>query len=106
MTTIMALRWHPTSLLLVLPNERAIKIAGHLAATSKWPMDDLCSLWVTYSSMRHIYGNPTVGRHFSLVRFRCGTMWDNPIDYEALLASLTQVGNLETYFLTRIFGIS
>ena len=29
-------------------------------------------------------------------------MWDDPIDYEALLASQTQVGNPEACFLTRI----
>jgi hypothetical protein len=29
-------------------------------------------------------------------------MWDDPIDYEALLASLTQVSNMEACFLIRI----
>jgi hypothetical protein len=29
-------------------------------------------------------------------------MWDDPIDYEAHLASLTQVGNPEACFLTGI----
>jgi hypothetical protein len=46
--------------------------------------------------------HPTVGRHLALDQFRCGRTWDDPIDYEALLASLTQVGNPEACFLTGI----
>ena len=65
-------------------------------------MDDLCSLWATYSSMCHICGDPTISHRLALDRFRCGRTWDDPIDYEALLASLTQVGNPEACFLTRI----
>jgi hypothetical protein len=37
-----------------------------------------------------------------LDRFRCKRTWDDPIKYEALLASLTQVGNPEACFLTGI----
>jgi len=65
-------------------------------------MDDLCSLRETYSSMRHICDDPTIGQCLALDRFRHGRTWDDPIDYEALLASLTQVGNLEACFLTGI----
>ena len=53
-------------LLMVLPTDMQIEIAGHLAMTSDWPMDDLHSLWATYSSMRHIYGDPTIGQHLAL----------------------------------------
>jgi hypothetical protein len=35
-------------------------------------------------------------------QFRHERTWDDPVDYEALLASLTQVGNLEACFLTGI----
>jgi hypothetical protein len=52
--------------------------------------------------MCRICGNPAIGRHLALDRFRRERTWDDPIDYEALLASLTQVGNLEACFLTRI----
>ena len=62
----MVARQHPMSLLLALPDELAIEITGHLAATIERPMDDLCSLWVTYSSMRGIYGNPAIGRCVAL----------------------------------------
>jgi hypothetical protein len=62
----MAARRHPTSLLLALPNELAIEIAHHLAATMEQPMDDLRSLWVTCSSMRRIYSNPIVHQRVTL----------------------------------------
>ena len=54
------------SQLLALPNRLAIEIANHLTVTSKQPMYDLHSLWVTYSSMRRICGNPTVIQHVAL----------------------------------------
>jgi hypothetical protein len=88
--------------LMALPTELQIVIAGHLTATSEQPMDDLRSLQATCSTMRHICGDPTIGRHLALDWFRCRRMWDDPIDYEALLASLTQVSNLKACFLTRI----
>jgi hypothetical protein len=98
---IMAMKRHPTSLT-TLPTDLAIEIIGHLVVTSEWRMDDLRSLWVTCSSMRRIYSNLAVSWRLSLVRFRCGTTWDDPVDYEALLASLTQLNNLEACFFTRI----
>ena len=54
------------SMLLALPNELAIEIAGHFAVTSERPMDDIRSLRVACSSMRHICGNPTIGRRMAL----------------------------------------
>ena len=83
----MAAKRHPTSLTAV-PTNLAIEITDHLTVTSKWPMDDLHSLWATYLSICRICGNPAVDRRLSLVRFKCGTTWDDPIDYEALLAGL------------------
>ena len=88
--------------LTALPTEVQIEIVDHLATTSEWPMNDLHSLQATCSSMRHIYGDPAVGRCLALDQFRCGRTWDDPIDYEALLASLTHVGNAEACFLTKI----
>ena len=63
---IMAAWRHPTSHLLALPDELAIEIAGHFAVTSERPMDDIRSLRVACSSMRHICGNPTIGRRMAL----------------------------------------
>jgi len=88
--------------LTVLPTDVQIEIAGHLAATLDQPMDDLHSIWATCLSMRWIYGDPTIGRCLALDRFRHGRTWDDLINYEALLDSLTQVSNLEACFLTGI----
>ena len=90
------------SLLQVLPDEMAIEIASHLAATLERPMDDLRSLRAACSSMRHICSNPAVGRRVALHQCRCGLGWDEDGNYYALLSSLTQLGNLEACFLTRI----
>jgi hypothetical protein len=38
---------------------------------------------------------------FNIRDVTCGTMWDDPVDYEALLASLTQLGNPKACFFTR-----
>ena len=46
--------------------------------------------------------NPAIGRRLALDRFRHGRTWDDPIDYEALLASLTQVSNPKACFLIGI----
>ena len=86
--------------LTILPSEMQIVIASHLAMTLERPMDDLHSLQVTYSSMHRIYGDPAIGRCLALDWFRHGRTWDDPVNYEALLSSLTQVGNLEGCFLT------
>ena len=72
MLAIMAVRQHPTSLLLALPDELAIEITGHLAATSERPMDDLHSLRVTYSSMHRICGNPAISQRVALDQCRRG----------------------------------
>ena len=98
----MAVRRHPTSRLLALHDKLAIKIASHLAMTSAWPMDDLRSLWATCSSMHRICGNLAVGWCVALDQCRHGLGWDDVGNYYALLSSLTQLGNLEACFLTRI----
>ena len=87
---------------MALPTDLAIEIIGHLTVTSEQPMDDLCSLQVTCSSMRCICGNPAIGRCFLLVRFRCQTTWEDLDDYDALLASLTRLSILEACFFTGI----
>jgi hypothetical protein len=98
----MVARWHPTSLLLALPGELAIEIASHLTVTLERPMDNLCSLWVTCSSMHRICGNLAIGRRVALDQCRRGLGWDDVSDYYALLSSLTQLDNSEACFLTKI----
>ena len=87
-------------LLMALPTDLAIEIIGHLATTSKQPMDDLRSLWVTCSSMRRICGNPTIGQRVAMHQCKRRLGWDDLGNYYAFLTSLTQLGNPEAYFLT------
>ena len=65
-------------------------------------MDDLRNLRVTCSSMQRIYDNPAIGRCMALNQCRRGLGWDTVSNYYALLASLTQLDNLEACFLTGI----
>ena len=52
--------------------------------------------------MHRICSDPTIGQHLALDWFRHGRTWDDPVNYEALLSSLTQVGNPEASLLTKI----
>jgi hypothetical protein len=53
-------------LLVVLPIEVNIDIAGHLVASSKQAMDDLCSLRATCWEMRCVCNNMMVGQCVAL----------------------------------------
>jgi hypothetical protein len=79
--------------LTALPIEVQIVIAGHLAATSERPMDDLRSLRMTCLSMCRFYGDPTVGRRVALDRFKHRWEWNIHTNYITILANLTQVDN-------------
>jgi hypothetical protein len=48
--------WHQPSSLLGLPQNLHIEIAMRIGVTSEWPLADLCSLRVTFSTMRHVCG--------------------------------------------------
>uniref|UniRef100_K3ZE65 F-box domain-containing protein n=1 Tax=Setaria italica TaxID=4555 RepID=K3ZE65_SETIT len=74
-----------------LPMELVTEIAGHVAATSFQPMDDLGRLRATCRVMHHACGNPSVGRHVALLK-----------TYYALLPLLVRVGNPEACTLTGI----
>ena len=81
MSTIMSL--------MALPTNMQIEIASHLSTTSDQHMDDLHSLLATCSSIYHICGDSTVSRCRALDRVRRGRTGADPINYYALLASLT-----------------
>ena len=86
-----------------LPMEVLIDIAGHVAATSFQPMDDLGRLQATYRVMCRACGDPSVGRRMALLRTYWEYMqWNEPDRYYALLTLLVGVGNPEAYTLTRI----
>jgi hypothetical protein len=89
--------------LTVLPDAFLIVIAGHLAATLERPKDNLRNLQATCSSMRHIYGDRAIGLHVSLDRVSHRIRsWNDLVNYNSLLASLTTLDNSEACFLTRI----
>ena len=52
--------------------------------------------------MHHICGNPTIDWRVALDQCKRRLGWNNVGNYYALLSSLTQLGNLETCFLTGI----
>uniref|UniRef100_K3ZM59 F-box domain-containing protein n=1 Tax=Setaria italica TaxID=4555 RepID=K3ZM59_SETIT len=83
-------------LLIDLPMEVLINIAGHVAATSLQPMDDLHNLRVVYRVMHRACGDPSVGRRVALLRTYWEDMQWNELDrYYILLALLVGVGNPE-----------
>jgi hypothetical protein len=87
----------------MLPIEVQIEITGHLAATSEWPMDDLCSLRVTCWNIHDICGDPAVDRRVVVDQYRRGARPSNDlINYFALLARLTHVDNPKACLLTGI----
>ncbi|RLN43017.1 hypothetical protein C2845_PM01G45860 [Panicum miliaceum] len=94
-----ARRRHRSSLA-ELPIDLAIKIAGRLAATSEWPMDDLCALWATCHRKLRVCGEPEVGQRIALMRFADDMSWDDPVGYATLVGHLTNVGNPEACFIT------
>jgi hypothetical protein len=77
-----------------------IDITGHLVATSKRAMDDLCSLMVTYREMRHMCMNVAVGRRVGLERFAVELQWNERKGYDALLDCLTRTRNIKACFLS------
>ncbi|RLN11258.1 hypothetical protein C2845_PM09G09910 [Panicum miliaceum] len=82
-----------------LPPDVAVKIAGHLAATSERPMDHLRALWVTCCFMRRVCSNPEVGRRISAERLSDDMYLYDPIGYFTLLPHLAQVYNPEACFI-------
>jgi len=83
--------------------EVLIDIAGHVAATSFQPMDDLGRLQATYRVMCRACGDPSVGRCMALLRTYWEDMqWNEPDKYYALLALLVGVGNPVACTLTGI----
>jgi hypothetical protein len=92
-----------SSLLLGLPQDLHIEIAARVSATSEWPLADLRSLRGTCSTMRRVCGHGDVGRHLSIEGIRDEISWVwNPTSYKAFLAMLTDLGNPEACFLSRI----
>ncbi|RLN24110.1 hypothetical protein C2845_PM07G08950 [Panicum miliaceum] len=95
---LMAARQPWLSLMADLPTDVAIQIAGHLAATSEWPMDDLRTLQTTCCSMHLMCRNPEVGRCINVAGLT-DMAWHTPDAYRTFVACLAQLGNLEASFI-------
>ncbi|KAG2570118.1 hypothetical protein PVAP13_7KG024318 [Panicum virgatum] len=101
----MVARQHRPSSLADIPTELAIRIAGHIAATSVRPMEDLRSLRVTCHFMCRVCSDLEVGRLISVERFYRLYRYVIPDGYLTLLPRLAQVGNLEACFVVGMIAV-
>ncbi|CAD6204797.1 unnamed protein product [Miscanthus lutarioriparius] len=85
-------------MLLGLPYEIVIEIAGLVAATSLHPMEDLCSLRGTCLTMRAACMERVIRSHVALEQEE-PMRWFDPNRYLALIDKLATVGNPESYFM-------
>jgi hypothetical protein len=99
-------RRHQSSSLLDLPQDLHIEIAACVGATSERPLVDLRSLRGTCSTMRRVCGHSDVSRRSSIegIRDEISWLWD-PTAYKAFLAMLTDLGNPEACFSSRIKAV-
>ncbi|KAG2571489.1 hypothetical protein PVAP13_7KG378600 [Panicum virgatum] len=88
-----------------LPMEVATQIVGHLTATSVSPMDDLRSLGATCCFPRGVTSDRTVGQRINVRRFAAAMLWRDRAAYAALLADLTDIGNLEACYMTGMMNV-
>ncbi|KAJ1282652.1 hypothetical protein BS78_03G068300 [Paspalum vaginatum] len=91
--------------LLALPHDIVVEIAGHIAASSPQPMEDICSLRATCQATHAACKEGAVGRRVALEREH--TMrWFEHDRYLALVRNLAGAGNPEACFvlgLTLVF---
>ncbi|KAF8738158.1 hypothetical protein HU200_013985 [Digitaria exilis] len=74
------------SLVHALPHDMAVEIAGHVAATSPLPMEDLRSLRASCQAMRAACSNRDVGRRVALEREAAAMRWADHDRYLAVAA--------------------
>jgi hypothetical protein len=99
-------RRHQPSLLLDLPQDLRIEIEARIGATSERTLADLRSLRGTCSTMHCACSHGDVGRRLSIegIRDEISWMWD-PTAYKSFLAMLTDLGNPEDCFFSRIKAV-
>jgi hypothetical protein len=68
-------RHKPSSLLLGLPQDLRIEIATCVGVTAERPLDNLCGLCGTCSTMRRVCGHGDVGRRLSIEGIRDEISW-------------------------------
>ena len=85
-----------------LPMEVAVQIAGHLAAMSVSPMDELRRLQVMCHFLRGVTSDRAVCQRIDVRRFAPTMLWNDRAAYAALLAHLTDIANPEACFITEM----
>ncbi|KAF8662876.1 hypothetical protein HU200_055457 [Digitaria exilis] len=90
------------SLVHALPHDMAVEIAGHVAATSPLPMEDLRSLRASCQAMRAACSNRDVGRRVALEREAAAMRWADHDRYLAVVGILSGAGNPKACFLAGI----
>ena len=100
----MAARRHTPSMQ-DLPTRVVVQIVGHLPMTSFSPMDNLRSLRVTCRFLCSITSDRTVGQLLDVRRFTAAMLWNDRTAYAALLAHLTDIGNPEAFYITRMNNV-
>jgi hypothetical protein len=95
-----------------LSTDMTVEIASRVAAAVANPIEDLGSLWATYSQMRRVCGDIVVGRSIPLLwvllrGIHVGTWnWFYDHKYHAkLIARLASVDNLEAYFYVGMHAV-
>ncbi|KAK3163858.1 hypothetical protein QOZ80_1AG0009330 [Eleusine coracana subsp. coracana] len=81
-----------------LPHDVVVEIAGHVAASSPRPMDDLTSIRATCKAMRAACSDPGVARRVALEK-EAAMKWAETGRYNALVARLAAAGNPEACFI-------
>ena len=100
----MAARRHTRSMQ-DLPTEVAVQIAGHLAAMSVSPMDDLRSLRATCRFLCGVTRDRAVGQCINVRQFAAAMLWRDRAANAALLADLTNIGNPEACYMTGMMNV-
>ncbi|KAK3160321.1 hypothetical protein QOZ80_1BG0058010 [Eleusine coracana subsp. coracana] len=77
-----------------LPHDVVVEIAGHVAASSSRPMDDLTSIRATCKAMRAACSDPGVA-----LEKEAAMKWAETGRYHALMARLAAAGNPEACFI-------
>ncbi|TVU21979.1 hypothetical protein EJB05_31651, partial [Eragrostis curvula] len=82
-----------------LPHDVVVEIAGHVAASSRRPMDDLSSIRASCKAMHAACSDPAVARQVALEN-ETAMKWDDNARYDTLVERLAAAGNPEACFAT------
>jgi hypothetical protein len=81
-----------------LPHDMLVEIAGHVAASSPRPLDDVSSLRASCRAMHAACGERAVGRRVALEREAAAMRWSDAGRYRSVVEHLARAGNPEACF--------